>query len=193
MAIFTENMVLDEILNKLPIGLKQHSLRAKEKAIELAAIHGLDPEKAGFAALCHDIARDMNGDELYRRSEFYGLIIHPVEKMEKILLHGPVGGEILMRDCGINDPEIIEAVWWHSTFNRMLGPIAKCTFLADKLDPNKASRFSDMAGKYVLAKKNLDLSILAFIEEDIQNLLNNKKQIHPASIDARNWLIELSV
>ena len=108
-------------------------------------------------------------------------------------MHGPVGAEILKRECEVNDSEIIEAVWWHPTFNRMLGPIAKCTFLGDKLDPNKASRFSNMAGKYGLAKKNLDLAILAFIEEDIQNLLINKKQIHPASMDARNWLIELSV
>ena len=193
MEIFTDNAMLDGILNKLPIGLKQHSLRAREKAIELASMHGLDSEKAGFAALCHDIARNMDGDELYRRSEFYGFTIHPVEKAEKVLLHGPVGAEILGRECKINDLEIIQAVWWHSTFNSMLGPIAKCTFLADKLDPNKTSRFNDMAGKYGLAKKNLDLAILAFLEEDIRNLLINRKQIHPASMDARNWLIELSV
>lgn len=67
MEIFTDNAKLDKILNKLPIGLKQHSLRARTKAIELASIHGLDAEKAGFAALCHDIARNMSGDDLYRQ------------------------------------------------------------------------------------------------------------------------------
>ena len=38
-----------------------------------------------------------------------------------VLLHGQVGSEILRRECGIDDPEVLEAVWWHTTFNRGLG------------------------------------------------------------------------
>ena len=134
----------------------------------------------------------MSGDELYRKANEYGIAINPVEESNRILLHGPVGAEILMRNCGIDDSEIVEAVWWHSSFNVGLGPVAKCTFLADKLDPNKSSRFTDMEGKYSLATESLDRAILAFIEEDVMNMLNNGSQIHPASIEARNWLLGLA-
>ena len=188
----TDNLALEEILCSLPVGLQQHSLRARSKASELAMIHKIDSDKAGLAGLCHDIARHISGDELYRKANEYGIAINPVEESNRILLHGPVGAEILIRNCGVDDSEIIEAVWWHSSFNVGLGPVAKCTFLADKLDPNKSSRFTDMEGKYRLATKSLDKAILAFIEEDVMNMLNNGNQIHPASIDARNWLLDLS-
>jgi predicted HD superfamily hydrolase involved in NAD metabolism len=186
-----DNQVLEEILYGLPIGLQQHSIRARDKASELAKIHNLGTEKAGFSGLCHDIARHMNGSALYKLAKAYGIHINSIEYSQRILLHGPVGAEILMRSCGINDPDIIEAVRWHSSFNRGLGPIAKCAFLADKLDPNKASRFTDMEGKYALAKNNLDHAILAFIDEDVKNMLDNRIQIHPAAIEARNWLLTL--
>ena len=48
---------------------------------------------------------------------------------------------MLRRECGIDDAEILEAVRWHSTFNRGLGPVAKIAFLADKLDEHKAGRY----------------------------------------------------
>ena len=191
-AVFnTDNLALEEILCSLPVGLQQHSLRARSKASELAMIHKIDSDKAGLAGLCHDIARHISGDELYRKANEYGISINPVEESNRILLHGPVGAEILIRSCGVDDSEIIEAVWWHSSFNVGLGPVAKCTFLADKLDPNKSSRFTDMEGKYRLATKSLDKAILAFIEEDVMNMLNNGSEIHPASIEARNWLLRL--
>ena len=48
-----------------------------------------------------------------------------------------------------------------------------------------------MECKYALAKNNLDHAILAFIEEDVKNMLDNRIQIHPAAIEARNWLLTL--
>lgn len=189
--ILSGNSKLDSYLNNLPLGLKEHLLRASNKAKELAYIHGLDSEKAGLSGLCHDIARVMKDDELYSRAIEYNIEIHPVEDKIRMLLHGPVGAEILSREFEISDSEILEAIWWHSTFNRGLGPIAKVTYLADKLDPNKASRFNDMTDKQNLAEKNLDQAILTFLEEEISSMISSGRQIHPASIEGRNWLLEL--
>jgi predicted HD superfamily hydrolase involved in NAD metabolism len=193
LIISTGNLDLDNCLTALPLGLKQHIIRARSKAIELAEIHSLDSEKAGFAALFHDIVRHVNVDDLYKQAINYGLKIHPVEKLHGILLHGPVGAELLREKFKIRDPEILEAVRWHSTFNRGLGSTAKLAFLADKLDPNKASRFSDLEGKCLLAKTDLDGAILSFLEEDITAMLSSGHLIHPATIEARTWLIETRV
>ena len=191
--ISTGDIDLDHRLNELPARLKQHLIRARTKAIELAEAHSLDGEKAGFAALCHDIVRLVDTGELYKRAIHYGLEIHPVEELHRVLLHGPVGAELLREKFRIHDPDILEAIRWHSTFNRSLGATAKLTYLADKLDPDKASRFSDLEGKGRLAETDLDGAILSFLEEDIATMLSRGHLIHPAAVDARNWLLEARI
>ena len=159
-ALSSDNPMLDALLVQLPAGLRQHLTRTRDKALELAAIHNVDPLKAGLAALAHDIARGMKEMELLSRARSYRLALHPVEERVTVLLHGPVGAEMLQRECGIEDPEVLEAVRWHSTFNRGLGPVAKIAFLADKLDHQKASRYPYLERIERLAKEDLDAAIL---------------------------------
>ena len=190
-GISSGNPQLDQYLELLPIGLVKHLVRSYNKAIELATLHDVDTKKAGLAALCHDIARNIKGDELQRLATTYGLQIHPLENIHTILLHGPVGAEMLSDCFGINDVEVLEAVRWHTTFNHGLSPIAKVTYLADKLDINKAHRFSDMAGKNLLARNHMDRAILAFLEEEISSILSIGKEVHPAAIQGRDALRDL--
>ena len=184
---------LDSLLLKLPSGLRQHLSRTRDKALELAEIHKVDPLKAGLAALAHDIARGMKEMELLSRARSYGLALHPVEERVTVLLHGPVGAEMLQRECGIEDPEVLEAVRWHSTFNRGLGPVAKIAFLADKLDRQKASRYPYLERIDRLAKEDLDAAILSFLQEDLASMIGSGQLIHPASVEGRNELLELQM
>ena len=113
------------------------------RPLELAGVHGIDTAKVEIAASAHDIARAMKGSRFERtRPGPTDCRSHPVEHEVPVLLHGPVGAEILRRECGVGDLEILEAVHWHSTFNRGLGPVAKIAFLADKLDHRKARQVS---------------------------------------------------
>ena len=115
-----------------------------------------------------------------------------MERQVPVLLHGPVGSEILRRECGIEDPEVLEAVYWHSTFNRSLGPVAKIAFLADKLDERKSGRYPFQERVDSLARENLDAAVLVFIQEEIASLLKAGQMIHPASIEGLNYLLEAS-
>ena len=187
----TGNPELDQYLELLPVGLVKHLVRSYYKAIELATLHDVDTKKAGLAALCHDIARSIKGDELHRLATRYELQIHPLEDSHRVLLHGPVGAAMLSDCFGINDVEVLEAVRWHTTFNCGLTSIAKVTYLADKLDPNKAHRFSDIAGKNLLARNNIDRAILAFLEEEISSILSVGEEVHPAAIQGRDALRDL--
>ena len=189
-ALSSDNPKLDALLLHLPAGLRQHLARARDKALELAAIHNVDPLKAGLAALAHDIARGMKEVELLRRAGAYGLALHPVEERVTVLLHGPVGAEMLQRECGVEDPEVLEAVRWHSTFNRGLGPVAKIAFLADKLDHQKAGRYPYLERIDRLAKEDLDAAILSFLQEELASMIGSGRLIHPASVEGRNELLE---
>ena len=186
------NPKLEALLDALPDGLRRHAATVREKALQLAAIHGVNAAKAEIASTAHDIARAMKESDLVERAEAYGLSVHPVERQVPVLLHGPVGSEILRRECGIEDSEILEAVYWHSTFNRGLGPVAKIAFLADKLDERKSGRYPFQERVSNLAKESLDTAVLAFIQEEIASLLKADQLIHPASIEGLNHLLESS-
>ncbi len=188
-TIASGNAALDSILQRLPENLQAHAGRARDQALWMAEAHGIDPERAGLAALAHDIARAMPEAELLERAAAYGIEVHPVEERMAVLLHGQVGSEILRRECGIDDPEVLEAVWWHTTFNRGLGPIAAIAFLADKLDPAKADRYPYRDRIVRLAGEDLGAAALAFIHEELVAALNDGRQIHPAYIEARNELL----
>ena len=191
LTLSPHNPRLEELLESLPAGLRQHAATVREKALELAAIHGIDTAKVEIAASAHDIARAMKEADLRERAEAYGLSVHPVEHEAPVLLHGPVGAEILRRECGVVDQEILEAVHWHSTFNRGLGPVAKIAFLADKLDHHKAGRYPFQERVDNLSRESLDAAVLAFIQEEIASLLKSNQLIHPASIEGLNYLLEL--
>ena len=193
LTLSPHNPKLESLLDSLPAGLKRHAATVREKALDLAAIHGIDAAKVEIASTAHDIARAMKESDLMARAEAYSLPVHPVERQVPVLLHGPVGSEMLRRECGIEDPEILEAVYWHSTFNRGLGPVAMIAFLADKLDHVKAGRYPFQERVDNLARESLNDAVLAFIQEDIASLLKANQLIHPASIEGLNYLLESSV
>ena len=189
-ALLSDNPHLKRLLGQLPSGLREHANHVREKALELAAIHKVDTSKVEVAALSHDIARAMKGAELLERARSYGLALHPVEEWLTVLLHGPVGAEMLRRECGIHDPEVLEAVRCHSTFNAGLGQVAKVVFLADKLDHQKRQRYPFGERAEALARDDLDAAVLAFLEEELAAMIREGKLIHPASIEGRNGLLE---
>ena len=180
---------LEARFRRLPRGLQAHVRRVQRIAVELANHHAVDIQRAELAALCHDIARAIKGEELLRRAKEWGIPLHPVEEALPILLHGPVGAEILRRDCAVEDEDVLEAVRWHTTSSRGLSAISKVVFLADKLDPSKASRYPYIMQLQALARKDLDKAMLFFLERELASHVVRGELIHPASVEARNDLL----
>jgi predicted HD superfamily hydrolase involved in NAD metabolism len=185
------NSKLEALLLQLPAGLRQHAAVVRDKALDLARTHSIDQAKTEVAALAHDLARAATEAELLTSARLYGLPIHPVEARVTVLLHGPVAAEVLRRECGIADEEVLEAVRWHSTFNRGLGPVAKLVFLADKLDPQKMSRYPFLERVDALAREDLNAALLLFLQEELASMIAAGRLVHPASVEGRNELLEL--
>ncbi|MDP2949809.1 MAG: bis(5'-nucleosyl)-tetraphosphatase (symmetrical) YqeK [Chloroflexota bacterium] len=178
----------DRGLAPLPANLRQHILRAREVAMELARRHGLDEERVWLAISGHDIARVTPPKRLLAEARRLGLTIGPVEEALPLLLHGPVAAETLRRD-GLDDGEVYDAVFWHSTAHPSLGPVGLAVFLADKLDPEKAYRYSYLAELKALALESLERAALDFLEREMASLLREGKPVHTASLEARNALL----
>ncbi|MCH8346700.1 MAG: bis(5'-nucleosyl)-tetraphosphatase (symmetrical) YqeK, partial [Chloroflexi bacterium] len=176
-------------LGKLPEGLYAHVQRVRAIARDLAAPLDLDPALVDLAAAAHDIARAAKGPQLLAEARRRGLHVAAVEGQLPVLLHGPVGADRLRRDFDVSEPQVLEAVHWHSTATPGLTPVAKVIFLADKLDPTKAGRYPFIDEVRELARENLDQAMALFLTRDLERLLQSGALVHPASVEARNDLL----
>ena len=174
---------------RLPLGLREHIRRVRSIAVEMAKVHGLDPEHADLAAAAHDLARNFDDSDLILEMRNADLAIHPDEDALPVLLHGPVASHLLGSRYGIEIPEVLEAVRWHSTANRGLSRLAKLIFLADKLDPTKITRYPFLDRVRELAHEDLDAALLEFLQRQLRVFLETDSLIHYASIEARNELL----
>lgn len=180
---------LENRLHSLPDGLQAHIYRVRDVALELAGRHALNLERAELGALAHDVCRAVPSDDLLRMSAEFGMDVREVEQDFPLLLHGPVGAELLRREETLNDRELYEAVRWHSTAHASLAPLGKLIFLADKLDPQKAAVYPYQAKLRDMAWESLDLALLEFLSREMAARIDRGETVHPASVEARNSLI----
>ncbi len=91
-----------------------HTLRVIKKCREYGARYGADMEKLETAAIFHDAYRDAGNLE-----------------------HGPLAAEHMEKDFGVTDPEILEAVRYHTTGCAGLGKTGMVLKLADTLEDGR--------------------------------------------------------
>ena len=179
-------------VDRLPAGLQAHIHRVVKIVRELAVCHGIDQEQAALAALAHDVARAMTDGELLRRAAGMGLPIGVVDRRVPILLHGPVGAEILQQEAGLTDISIYKAVYWHTTANPALDELGKVVFIADKLDPAKIDSYPYLRQIRQMAFQDLDRAILHFLTRQAMDRLNRGELVHPVMVETRNALLAAS-
>ncbi len=176
-------------VNALPNGLQSHIHRVEEIAKELALCHGVEQQRASLGMLAHDVARAMATDELLRRAGEMDLPVGTVERKVPVLLHGPVGAEILAREDGLDDPALHGAVYWHSTGHPTLDVLGKIVFLADKLDPQKIRMYPYQSLLKQLAVEDLDRAMLEFLTRETISRASQGLLVHPACVETRNHLL----
>ena len=191
-------------VDALPPKLQAHIARAQDAARELAPWHGVAPERAALGILAHDIARAVPSEELLRYAAQFGLPVGMVDRRVPVLLHGPVGAEILRREEGlpaagadsIGDCAAVglyQAVYWHTTAHPDLDNLGKVVFLADKLDPNKGKKYPYQPLIWELARENLDAAIGEFLTRQIVDLTGRGLLVHPMMVKARDALLDRQV
>ena len=183
---------LHGLIRALPQGLQDHLARTREAALELAAHHGVAADRVELAALGHDLARAHSEEALLEQARDLGLAVHPVEERVPILLHGPVAAELLKRECGVEDAEVLEAVRWHSTGVPGMGAVGLTVFLADKLEHQKLRRSAHLLDIAETARKSLEQAVADYLTMELSSLLKRGSLLHPASVEARNDLLSRS-
>jgi len=180
-----------EITTKLSTVLSprrlKHSVGVSETAIMLAGRYGADADKARLAGLLHDCAREMPKNILLQTAETFGILVTDVDKMEPMLLHGPVGACIARRDYGIVDQEILQAIACHTTGGPIMSLLDNIIFLADYIEPGRS--FAGVDTVRVLARQNLRTALLAAYDQTLAHLITKRGLIHQATFEGRNALL----
>ena len=178
-----------ELAEELPKGLLKHVDRVVKIADALAKRHELDVPLARLMAQAHDVLRAVPPAELLTRAEAAAVPIDPVDRAEPMLLHGPVGARELRERFGVADERVLEAVHWHTSGHPDYTAEAWAMFIADKIDPHKVERRPELKRVAKLAERSLEGAALVYLDLTLERAVEERWQIHPAAVLARNALI----
>lgn len=165
-----------------------HTLGVAESARQLAIRYGADPDKAQLAGYLHDYCKCWPVDKMFEI-----LVRHdmPTELLEgeKELWHAFAGAIVIQSDLGITDPEILQAVRYHTTGRVGMTLLEKVVCVADYIEPNR--NFPGVEEIRALAQEDLDAALALALGGTMQFLIEKKKTVFPLTLLAYNDLISL--
>jgi nicotinate-nucleotide adenylyltransferase len=186
--LYRPPMTEDEMLELLKDDLKPkriiHSFGVRDTAVKLAEIHGYDVDKARIAGLLHDCAKY---ESLEDKKTLCGRFAYPISEIEisnPELLHAKAGAALAQLKYGIDDPEIIDAIYYHTTGKPNMDPISLIIFISDYIEPgrNHSPKLDDFRA---IAEVDLKKCAAFILEETLLYLDsrpgNKIKAIDPAT------------
>lgn len=165
-----------------------HSLGVCGTAVNLAKRFGASTYKAKIAGLLHDCARQFSIPELTAEAKKRGLKIAFVEKYQPILLHAYLGAALAKEKYGVTDPEILDAIKWHTVGTENMTLLAKIIYLADMIEPHREYKGIEEFRQFVKITELDDIMTVAF-DRSISFVMQKGLMIHPQTILARNYLL----
>ncbi len=170
----------------------EHSVGAQEKAVELAEKFNLplaERERAAVAGLLHDAAKLMRPPDLLDFCERHQIPIDDTDRASLQTLHPFVGAELVRETFQLEDPEILNAIRFHTTGRAGMSRVEKIVYIADKIEGNTRNPLYIQRMTAPLDFRNphsLDLTMLFILDSTIQYLIERHQLIHPRTIEARN-------
>lgn len=181
----------DDWMDKLFAALNHrrftHSLSVAHYARRLARIHGIDPRQAEEAGLLHDCAKCMPLKEMRRIAIEHSLTDDPEILSSNALMHSLVGAWVARNEYGMADPEVLEAIMYHSTGCPGMSRLAMCVCLADSIEPTRRS-YPLLEQVRVLSELSLERALLMSLEGTADYVRSRGKYLHPRTQETINWL-----
>ena len=164
-----------------------HSLCVADEAKRLAEKYGGDSDKAYLAGLLHDITKNAPDEEHLQIFEEFGIILTDIEQNAKKLWHAMSGAEYVKNILGINDPEIIDAIRYHTTAKADMSLLAEILYLADFTSKDRDYEDVDVIRAYV--DESLCKAFVYALQYSITDLVNQGRAIHPDTVEAYNQAV----
>lgn len=164
-----------------------HTLGVMDAAEDLALRYNGDVDKARLAALLHDLTKEVGGAEQLQFFDEFDVKLSPLELRSPKLWHAITGAGYAEHRLGIDDPEIVQAVRYHTTGRQYMSLMDKILYLADYIEVNRD--FDGVEEVRALIDQGLDAMMLKAMKQTIQELLDKSVPIHPDTFACYNQLL----
>ena len=164
-----------------------HSLNVAHEAQRLAELYGEDPEKAYFAGLMHDVCKELPAEEqeeLVRASSF---AVSKEELVTKPVWHGIAGAYFLQVRMGVTDPDVLNAVRYHTAGRAGMTRLEEIVYLADLISEDRT--YDGVEQMRQLCLTSINAAMLEGIRFSIETTLKKGGYLPPVTVEAYNQYI----
>ena len=169
------NKITEDLEKELKASRYKHILGVAKTAKEMAEHFKVNPNKAYFAGILHDCAKNKSDNELINICRKNNINISSVELKQPYLLHAKVGAYIAETKYGITDKDILSAITWHTTGKENMSDLEKIIFCADYIEPNRTKQ-PDLDYLRSIALKDLDLLVYTILKDTMDYLQQSGKK-----------------
>ena len=191
MARLTNGEILADLQEKLDPARFEHVKRVAGTAALMADVWGEDEEKARLAGILHDCAKYGDRQGFVEVCERLGIPVREAERQHPSLLHGKLGAYRARTCYGVDDPDILGAITWHTTGKEDMSLLEKIVFTADYIEPGrtKAMRLPELRR---LAFTDLDAAVREILADTLYYLKEKGRMIDEITQSAWEYYCRLT-
>ena len=165
-----------------------HSMNVADMARELAPIYGADPERAYFAGMTHDIAKELPKDKQLALAKKCTLGVSRIALASPPLLHAPAGAQLLKESFGVEDEDILLAIRYHTVAAADMSPLAQAVYLADLTSADRD--YKDVKKMRRYAHVSAEKGMFEALRFSVEDLTEKGSTIPLCTIEAYNEYAE---
>lgn len=162
-----------------------HSLEVVKMALTLNETLklNLDVEKVRISALLHDYAKVLPITEqkrllhkyLAKRDALY------YEKYDSVI-HSIIGAYLVKEELKIDDAEIFDAIYYHTTGKKKMPLLTKLIYLSDAIEATR--NYDGVEDLRRSALKDIDLGVFEVLKHTVTYLKDSSKDIEKNTLEA---------
>ena len=179
--------VLDRLYEDLSPKRFRHTLGVAYSAWKLAALNGLDQDRALLAALLHDCAKCLPLKDMQSLVREAGLPVEADVLASGALLHSLAGAVLAKRAYGAADPQVLSAIACHTTGKPGMTDFDMAVYLADKIEPGR-EEYPLLTQVRSKAGESLLKAALLSLEGTERYVAEGGKAVYPQTLETIKWL-----
>lgn len=158
----------------------EHTLGVAYTAAALAMKYDEDIHKAQIAGLLHDCAKCLKDEKILAICEENKTSISDIERRNPFLLHAKAGAALAKDKYDVDDEDIINAIYNHTTGRPGMSRLEKIIFIADYMEPGRKSA-PNLSLIRKMAFEDLDETLCKILQDTLNYLNKTDGEVDPAT------------
>jgi predicted HD superfamily hydrolase involved in NAD metabolism len=192
MAEYDSKLLQKQMKEELSDDRFEHTIGVMYTAESLAMRYGVDMTKAAVAGLLHDCAKCIPNAQKLKMCKKHGIEITEMEEKNPSLLHAKLGAYMAEAAYGVDDPEILSAIKWHTTGKPDMSMLDIIIYMADYIEPNR-DKAPNLKQIRKLCFENIEEALYQVLEGTLEYLSDRPDMIDPMtkiSYDFYKWKLK---